>query len=41
MLAIKEQHSDKRLIVILGKEKLDVICKNIRINLPLEPVWSW
>lgn len=41
MKCIKEQHHDKKIIVLFGKEKLDSICKNIRNFLPLEPVWSW
>lgn len=41
MKCIKEHHSDKNLVVIFGKDKLDKVCKNIREFLPLEPVWSW
>lgn len=41
MVAVKEQHSDKRLVVLFGKEKLDEICENIRERLPLEPLWAW
>lgn len=41
MRIIREQHQDKKLIVIFGIDKLTKICENIRENLPLEPVWSW
>lgn len=41
MLCVREQHQDKNLVVIYGKEKLDRICRDIRKYLPLEPVWSW
>ncbi len=41
MRCIKDQHIDKHLIILYGKEKLDYICKNIKEKLPLEPVWSW
>jgi ribosome-associated protein YbcJ (S4-like RNA binding protein) len=41
MKTIREQHLDKKLVVIFGKEKLDMICINIKKYLPLEPVWSW
>ena len=41
MNIVKEQHDDKNLVVLFGKDKLDKICENIKQNLPLEPVWSW
>lgn len=41
MECIREQHKDKKLVVIFGKVTLDKICENIKENLPLEPVWSW
>lgn len=41
MLTIKEQHLDKRLIVIFGIEKLKQISTDIRNNLINEPLWSW
>jgi len=41
MLSVKEQHQDKNLVVIFGKNKLDKVCESIKINLPLEPLWSW
>ena len=41
MKCIMEQHPDKKVVVILGKDKLDKICSNVKELLPLEPVWSW
>ena len=41
MRIIRDQHRDKNLVIVLGKENLDRICQNIKQNLPLEPVWSW
>lgn len=41
MQLVKEQHDDKRLVVIFGKNKLDIICNSIRELLPEEPLWSW
>lgn len=41
MSLIKEQHLDKKLIVLVGKSKLDEVCQNIRERLPLELMWTW
>jgi len=41
MKCVKEQHSDKKVVVLFGKNKLDFICEDIKERLPLEPVWSW
>lgn len=41
MLCVKEQCSNKNVVVIFGRSKLDAIISDIKKNLPLEPVWSW
>lgn len=41
MKLVKQQHYDKNVVIIYGKERLDYICEDIKNRLPLEPVWSW
>ncbi len=41
MIAVKEQHADKNLVVIFGKEQLDDVCINIKERLPVKPLWTW
>lgn len=42
MELVKNQNQDKKLILIFGKSKLDNVCSgNLKMNLLLEPVWSW
>lgn len=41
MECVRSQHSDKKLVVIFGFEKLKQICIDIKKLLPLEPVWLW
>lgn len=41
MFQVKQEHFDKKLIVIFGLNKLEQICLNIKENIPLEPYWTW
>ena len=41
MKCIRDQHIDKKLVVVFGKQKLNEICENIKEKISLEPVWSW
>lgn len=40
MIKVRNNHKDKNLVVIFGKDKLDNICKNIKSILK-EPYWTW
>lgn len=41
MKLVKQQHHDKNVVIIFGRDKLDYLCEDIKNRLPLEPVWSW
>lgn len=41
MRLVKSQHQDKKLVVLFGLEKLEEVCKNVKKNINLEPLWSW
>lgn len=41
MLALKEQHKDKNVIILFGLQKIKDICIDIKTNLLKELIWSW
>lgn len=41
MISIKQQHIDKNVVIIFGRDRLNFIMQDIKKLILLEPVWSW